>query len=340
MILKCFIAEGATYNHHIFIKSGGTSLTSSAFSKQLPSLVPRSSDSSFQQSSSATREEVDNLKIAWRYKDSSPLPATLSTRGNALVKNKGHNQKLSATTKFEFTKKCSVEDLGGQRLTISHDDEEESFSPAEASANSNILLREIIRIAKEFEPVKKPNSFLRIALSHCENELTPDFMTSLRAIVRHTDSCVVLTISDLQDIELRLMIEHFADYVIEFQSILDEVKKKQLGGIDGLCEIKKMNSFNSIKPIEKPKDLGFSFHKKRFVFQVSVYLSCQVQHQLFCNTSYNLIFCTLQELHLQPEDETTAQREVTSKSKTISSQESSSSSSCGGSTIKGKSIDF
>ena len=107
MLLKCFIAEGATYNHHIFLSSGG-SISSTTFASQLPSLVPKEDA----ERSSNQYSETDRMRIAWRYKDASQLPTTLSTRGLGTASANKIQQKL--LSKFEFAKKSTVADLGGK----------------------------------------------------------------------------------------------------------------------------------------------------------------------------------------------------------------------------------
>jgi hypothetical protein len=211
----------------------------------------------------------ENLKIAWRYKDSSPLPITLSSRGGVIKGQKG--------AKFEFTQKCTASELGALHLTLSRTLDLSDFHPPTPLA----LLQEIAEALKPFDlthspsldispEARIPSNLIRVGLSHCETQvLEPNFMLGLRALVRSTNSCAVITVSNLShDQQMLTRLEHLADSVIHVQVFLDERKKAELGDVDGLCSVVKINSINSLKLFDPPTDLGFSFRKKRITFQV------------------------------------------------------------------------
>ncbi|CAL8144301.1 unnamed protein product [Orchesella dallaii] len=307
LILKSFVADGASYNHRLYIASHH--ITPTSFSKELPSVRKTSSDSQGVKSMDDEDESMTDLKIAWRYGQ---------TGGGR--PQKSSDQSLPA---FDFSKKSSVEELGGKNLVLSQCcDDTNVYKMNNFSGNE--ILKEILGVVNQLElndQSKAPSNVARIAISHCEEQVLSDnFMLKLRSIVQHTSSCAVITISDAaapQKTHANALVraEHFADIVLNLQTIVDQKRRNDLGGIDGVCYITKAASNNTLKPFEPPRDIGFSFKKRRLLFH---------------------------ELHLPPEGETTTQREVSSSSAAKLSSASiipSSSSSCG-STIKGKSIDF
>jgi len=263
--LKCFLAEGATYNHHLFVSSG--KVDAAKFAEELPSLK-KGVDREMKPDSTSTvstSDESKEMKIAWRYKDAAPLPVTLSSRGGII---KG--QKLA---KFEFTKRSTVMSLGGNHLYASKMAAEYDLSPPLPQT----LLHEIAAIATPFDLTNRAadqdrisNSLLRIGISHCENQvLDVNFMFGLRALVQSTNSCAFITLSTISsDPRLVSRVENLADMVILLEAVVDAKKKGELGGVDGLCKVQKINSLNSIKLFVPPLDLGFTYQHKRITFQV------------------------------------------------------------------------
>jgi len=310
-ILKTFIAEGATYNHHLFTASGHVSaedllktLPSLAVSKRNPdaenNLLTSALDGQMSSGSSA-----DQMKIAWRYShQQSP-------------------QSRNKETKFDFSRKATAASLGSTQENLTNCNVAYNVEGMDTSQRSSqmavALLQNIYQVAERSFGLqsktddvglrKEPTNILRISLSHCEDILSPQFMTGLRAILQNTNACALITVSDTAygGYRSRLrMIEHVADYVICLLAVPDEKKRSELGDIDGICQIVKLHSLNSLKVLTPPRDLGFTFRKKRLVFH---------------------------ELSLPPEGESTVQREVSAV------HHSSGGTGCG-TTLKGKSIDF
>ncbi|ODM99974.1 Elongator complex protein 4 [Orchesella cincta] len=305
MILKSFVADGATYNHRLYIAS--RHVTPETFSKDLPSVRKTSSDASAMKSMDDEDDSMTDLKIAWRYGQ----PAGSRPQ-------KASDQSLPA---FDFSKKSSVEELGGKNLVLSQVCDDTNICKLK-NFSGNDILKEILGVVNQLElndQSKAPSNVARIAISHCEEQILSDnFMLKLRSIVQHTSSCAVIIISDAAappktHATAITRAEHLADIVLNLQTIVDQKRRNDLGGIDGVCYITKAASNNTLKPFEPPKDIGFSFKKRRLLFH---------------------------ELHLPPEGETTTQREVSSSAKLSSAALLPSSSSSCGSTIKGKSIDF
>ena len=206
------------------------------------------------------------MKIAWRY-------GSAHQSGPGITKGQKE-------AKFEFKKKTSVAELGSTNLHISQAFQACEFHPVKHEE----LLQEIADAALPFEVYdfegtnagvqrKAASNLIRIGISHCEQQvLNPQFMMSLRAIVRHTNSCAVLTISEfnMHGESVMMQCEEYADYVVRLEVILDEKRKSELGDVDGICEVVKMSSVNTLKPNELPRDLGFSFRNKRLTFQVTM----------------------------------------------------------------------
>lgn len=273
LVIKCFLAEGATYNHHLLVSSGRTD--SAIFADELPSLKkgkekdinatgPGVIRDEFSESSQS--EGLENMRIAWRYKDAAPLPVTISSRRGVI---KG--QKLP---KFEFTKRLSVKALGGTHLYIVQSETTDDLCPP----SSHSLLRQIADKAKLFDLNETnagatiSNNILRIAISHCEYQvLDTDFMFGLRSLVQSTNSCALITLSTLNcDPKLLSRFENLADMVIQLEAIVEDTKRAELGDIDGLCKVQKIDPLNSLKLFLPPSDLGFTYKKKRLTFQVIV----------------------------------------------------------------------
>jgi hypothetical protein len=199
-----------------------------------------------------------DMKIAWRYGHHQGAGSS-----GAVVKD---------ITKFDFSKKTSASDLGATHVTMSSvvgSGQKDSLAPV----SNRKLLQEIYTVAQNFEldsSTKPPNNLVRICISHCEEQvLSCKFMMALRTITRHTNSSVMLTISDVSTTAENLSrCESFADYVISLQAVADDKRRTDLGDIDGICDISKTASVNSLKLVESPRDLGFSFKKKRLIFHV------------------------------------------------------------------------
>jgi len=279
LVLKSFLAEGASYNHHLFVASAR--VTSQNFANELPSRRKETGSTGLPSvdldNIPSDKRENEKLKIAWRYRDTTPLHTTLSSRGGIIKGQK--------SAKFEFTKKCTVEDLGGQHLTLSKvmDTGDLDLDPPSSLA----LLREIAGTVKPFDLTQADgiervsNNLIRIGLSHCEAQVfDPCFMMGLRALVRSTNSTAVITVSNLSHDAGQYLsqMEHLADAVIRLQVILDDRKKAELGDVDGLCSVTKISAINSLKILDPPTDLGFSFRKKRLTFQVHLALPFKLQN--------------------------------------------------------------
>lgn len=268
-VLKSFVAEGAVYNHNIFVASGREPCEEYLVN-ELPSLITskqHSDNENRDRESAGGGDGTNPMKIAWRY---------------------GHQQGSGPKeiVKFDFSKKSSASDLGAKHVTISQLLQQEESLDDVADKD---LLQEIYAVVQSFKlpsamvnlsstssatvEEKFPSNLVRISLSHCEAQsLSPKFMMGLRAIVRHTNSCALLTISDTAaTVGCKIgRAEHFADYVISLQAVTDEKRRTDLGDIDGICDIIKIASVNSLKPVDLPRDLGFSFKRKRLVFHVRI----------------------------------------------------------------------
>lgn len=279
--MKSFIAEGASYNHHIFVASGRENCQEYLVN-ELPSLVSSSSkqsDKNIKDDAGGDNNETmnimnpSNMKIAWRYGHQQQRGVGGTTGGGKEI------------TKFDFTKKSSAADLGAKHVTISKIVQDNYDSLNDPTCKD--LLQEIVAVVNDFKlplstaahnstpatgvQVKFPTNLVRIGLSHCEEQvLSPKFMLGLKAITRHTNSCALITISEMASPTTKIgRCEHFADYVISLQAVTDEKRRTDLGDIDGICDVLKISSLNSLKPVDLPRDLGFSFKKKRLVFHVS-----------------------------------------------------------------------
>ena len=266
LVLKCFLAEGATYSHHLYIASDKVS--PAVFAAELPGLKRNPANATDDTVPTGKAEDTSGgLKIAWRY-------GSAHSSGTGITKGQKE-------AKFEFKKKTSAAELGSTNLHFSNAFEADVLDPV----TSEDLLREVAEAASPFEVYdfeettsaavgiqRKPaNNLIRIGISHCEQQvLSPKFMMALRAIVRHTNSCAVLTISEynVHGEALIMQCERYADYVIRLEVILNEKRKAELGDVDGICDVVKMSSVNTLKPNELPRDLGFSFRNKRLTFQV------------------------------------------------------------------------
>ncbi|CAG7834591.1 unnamed protein product [Allacma fusca] len=298
LVLKCFLAEGAVYNHDLYVASDKVS--PKIFGDELPALKKKAGGNSEEQNEGNVNLNDHSLKIAWRYGVANP-----TTPGVV----KGQKE-----AKFEFKKKTTVSSLGNSNLKTSEVLERKDLMPVKSLE----LLKEIAQSVAPFDvsnssssgPKKPVANLIRIGISHCEEQtLNAQFMMGLRALVRRTNSCAVITVSNCSPVSKsqELQAEQFVDYIIRLEVILEDKRKSELGDVDGICDVVKIASANTIKPNELPRDLGFSFRNKRLTFQ---------------------------ELHIPPEGENTTQRESSSRSVNISSG-----SSCGA-TIRGKSIDF
>lgn len=265
MLLKSFIAEGASHNHRLYIAS--SEVSPGNFANSLPSIKKPSSTTSADGSEGANAAD---LKIAWRYAHSQP--------------NQPQSQHDAEQPTFDFSKKVSVEELGGKNLVLSkcYSDEEESpflLSQCHSPTAGNRILKEILEVVNdlELEGGPPPKNVARIGICHCESEVLSDtsFLLQLRSIVQHTNSCAVISVSDMPypvnkvNTERLVTAEHYADLVISLSSIVDQKRRNDLGGIDGICSIRKAASNSTLKVFEPPKDIGFLFKKKRLMFHVS-----------------------------------------------------------------------
>lgn len=284
MLLKSFIADGACYNHHVYIATGGSSSPLN-FSKDLPS-IKKSSGGSGDSSSKGGDEGIGgggtDLKIAWRYGHQSN-PGGGGGSGGGRHGDQNHHPS------FDFGKKTSVEDLGGgKNLHLSKccsDDSADqdnigwSLPPNLETEKGNVILKEIVSIARnlELDGPKAPQNVLRIGITHLDAEVVggANFMLKLRSVVQCTNSCAVIILGDCgggsshQSKLGRCKVEHLADIVISLQSVIDQKRRNELGGVDGICNILKLAGNHTLKIVEAPKDIGFSFKKKKLHFHVS-----------------------------------------------------------------------
>lgn len=272
MLLKSFIADGACYNHHVYIATGGSSSPSN-LAKDLPSI--KKSSSGGDSSSKGGDDGGTDLKIAWRYGHQS------GPGGGGGGGVGGRHADQNHQPAFDFGKKTSVEELGGgKNLHLSEccDEGNVGWSLPQnlETEKGNAILKEIVGIARnlELDGAKAPQNVLRIGITHLEGEVVGGdggrFMERLRAVVQCTNSCAVIILGGNSNNKLgRCKVEHFADIVISLLSVVDQKRRNELGGVDGICNVLKLAGNHTLKIVEAPKDIGFSFKKKRLHFHVS-----------------------------------------------------------------------
>lgn len=256
LILKSFVAEGASYNHHLYIASG--KVLPSVFAEELPSLKSAAAEKQLPTSldSEPLANSDENLKIAWRYQHQDKGISDIG------------KPKSIVDSKFDFSKKTSVKELGGKHVFLSQ--AFENMSNFE-NVSSSVVMNEICSFLKSFIIEEKPSNVARVCLSHCEEILNHKFMLNLKTLARSTNSAVVICLNNLSVLdEVSARCEYYCDLVVTLKSITDDSHKSDLGDIDGLCTVNKLSSAFSFKTSEVPKELGFSFKKKKMYFHVSL----------------------------------------------------------------------
>ncbi|MFH4973647.1 hypothetical protein AB6A40_000356 [Gnathostoma spinigerum] len=259
IIAKCFLSEGVSYRHDLFVAS-----LKNSCEEILSSLPPKLDGQSRTDNDSKTKEPAsgtDDLKIAWRYAAVGSVQSTL---------DRGRPPSL-----YDFTKSIKRENLESCHISCYPSTSQPSYSFADLwNSLSKELLSEEHSVDKSAKPKNSVN-LLRAVIYDSSLPLWTDpehlfkFMSHLRASICDSYSVVMLLINSSTISEcIREKLYSFADIAFRLEAIDDSSEDAlvmDVGKYVGYFRIVRLPSVNSVATFcPDSVDLVFEIHKNRF----------------------------------------------------------------------------
>uniref|UniRef100_A0A915CRR3 Elongator complex protein 4 n=1 Tax=Ditylenchus dipsaci TaxID=166011 RepID=A0A915CRR3_9BILA len=257
-IFRCFLAEGVTEKHSIFLACP----TSSQTSHLLNNLPAKSTENASKSSSNIQSD--DNFRIAWRYSGvkevESSVGNTQSRQKFDLSKKMVENQSTEMTV-FTFESDCSSYSQLWNQLRIQMEKPEFSVEKTGEGNTDQNLLRVLIC------DVNSP------LWDTTEMDL-PKFLVYLKSFCRHINCLVMLGVdTGLMSDRLKTNVVRVADTVFQLEYVSEEDQKAMslFQKFDGRLKILKLPSIYSACPTNRPECLDLVFCLKLRFFEVKIF---------------------------------------------------------------------
>lgn len=275
IIYRCFIAEGITHKHFVFVADLEEDLS------HLKQRIPSVNKSEPESTSSQKKSDSDELRIAWRYQSPGSSAPPTEKLNKTLQANYFVMNKLMSETE--------VEDLN---IAAFRPNDIDNFNVSDNHSGLNTMYIQLAHQIKShidsinmnINKTKKYNNICRIVINSIGGLLWNDkstfdedysvslcqFLLYLRYLLRHSLAIVLITVPNeiLQNERLMERCAHLSDYFFtmdDSKSSISRLTKTEYNGLFRLSKLPHLNSLNAFQP--ETLDLAFYLKRKRLVVE-------------------------------------------------------------------------